>query len=61
VIRAFFALVAIGLIVSAIAAHVLGVQNVADYCGIGAYCAIVLALLAASVEAAVRKLKGKLE
>jgi hypothetical protein len=59
VIRALFACVTVGLIIAAVAAHMLGAQDVADWSGTGAYFAIVLALLAATIEAAVRKKKDK--
>jgi len=51
VIRALFALVAVGLIVVAIAAHVLGAGEIADWSGTGAYFAIVLTLIASVIEA----------
>jgi hypothetical protein len=51
VIRAVFALVTVGLIVVAIAAHAFGAGDIADWSGTGAYFALVLALIASAFEA----------
>jgi len=50
-IRSVFALVTVGLIIVAIAAHMLGADDVADWSGTGAYFALVLALIASVFEA----------